>query len=155
MVHCVYRKPTHTDQYLTFNSLRYSHHPIEHKLSVVRTLFDRSQSLISDSTDRHAENLHIEKALRDCGHPDWTFQKVKKQIKMKPLKRKQQQGQHPLFASAIKTKSQPAQSSALLGLWLRPVRLGWYYVYCRAYPGTHRVPGVINYPGNYCTMQLC
>jgi len=81
----IYRKPTHTDQYLNFNS----HHPIEHKLSVVRTLFDRSQSLISDSTDRHAEDLHIEKALRDCGYPDWTFQKVKKQMKMKPSKWKQ------------------------------------------------------------------
>jgi len=34
-------------------------------------------------------DLHIEKALRDCGYPDWTFQKVKKQMKMKPSKRKQ------------------------------------------------------------------
>ena len=72
-------------QYLNFNS----HHPTEHKLSVVRTLFDRRQSLLSDSTDRHTEDLHIEKALRDCGYPDWTFQKVKKQKKMKPSKRKQ------------------------------------------------------------------
>jgi len=55
----------------------------------VRTLFHRSQSLISDSTDRHAEDLHIENALRDCGYPDWTFQKVKKQMKMKPSNRKQ------------------------------------------------------------------
>jgi len=39
--------------------------------------------------DRHAEDLHIEKALRDCGYPDWTFQKVKKQMKMKSSKRKQ------------------------------------------------------------------
>jgi len=70
---------------LNFNS----HHPIEHKLSVVRTLFDRSQFLISDSKDRHAEDLHIEKVLRDCGYQDWNFQKVKKQMKMKPLKRKQ------------------------------------------------------------------
>jgi len=75
----IYRKPTHTDQYLNFNS----HHPIEPKLCVVRTFFDRSQSLISDSTDRHAEDLHTEKALRDTGYPDWTFQKHKKQMKMK------------------------------------------------------------------------
>jgi len=63
---------------LNFNS----HHPIEHKLSVVRTLFDRSQSLISDSTDRHVDYLHVENALRHCGYPDWTFQKVKKQTKI-------------------------------------------------------------------------
>ena len=80
----IYRKPTHTDQYLNFNS----HHPNEYKLNVVRTLFDRSQSLISDSTDRHVEDLHIENALLDCGYPDWTFQKVKKQMKTKKKQKK-------------------------------------------------------------------
>jgi len=33
---------------------------------LTRTHFDRSQSLISDSTDRHVQDLHIENALRDC-----------------------------------------------------------------------------------------
>jgi len=85
----IYRKPTHTDQYLNFSS----HHPIEHKLSVVRTLLQRSQSLITDSHDRQLEDAHVEKALRSCGYPDWTFRKVKDQMRVKMTERKQKSEQ--------------------------------------------------------------
>ena len=40
----VYRKPTHTDKYLSFNS----HHPRSHKKSVVTTLFQRAENLTSN-----------------------------------------------------------------------------------------------------------
>jgi len=53
------RKPIHTDQYLNFNS----HQTIEHKLSVVRTLLERSQCLVAEIEDRKQENLHVEEAL--------------------------------------------------------------------------------------------
>ena len=72
----IYRKPTHTDQYLNFNS----HHPIEHKLSVVRTLLDRSQSLVTNNDDKEREDIHVQKALRACGYPEWSFSKVRHQM---------------------------------------------------------------------------
>ena len=47
----VYRKPTHTDQYLAFES----HHPLEHKLSVIKTLFHRAETVVTDPADQVSE----------------------------------------------------------------------------------------------------
>lgn len=68
----MYRKKSHTDQYLNFAS----HHPLHHKLGVIRTLFDRCDSVVSDPLDKIAERQHIEKALAVCGYPKWSFRKV-------------------------------------------------------------------------------
>ncbi len=70
----VYRKPTHTDQYLLFES----HHPLIHKLGVIRTLMDRRDSIITDPDDRLAEEHHITKALTVCGYPKWSFHNFRK-----------------------------------------------------------------------------
>ena len=85
----IYRKPTHTDQYLNFSS----HHPIEHKLSVVRTLFERCQRLVTDNEDKVQEDLHVEEALRSCGYPDWSFRKVKHQMELGAVKNQKQKRQ--------------------------------------------------------------
>ena len=78
---------THTDQYLNFSS----HHPIEHKLSVVRTLLKRSQCLVTEIEDRKQEDFHVEEALRACGYPKWPFNKVRRQIESKRNKKTRKQ----------------------------------------------------------------
>ena len=61
----VYRKPSHTDQYLQYSS----HHPLSHKLSVIKTLFSRADVLSSDALEKTSEDLHITDALIENGYP--------------------------------------------------------------------------------------
>ena len=73
-----------SDQYLNFSS----HHPVEHKLSVIRTLLERSQYLVTVSQDKIQEDAHVEEALQVCGYPPWSFSKVRCQMEFKSDKRK-------------------------------------------------------------------
>ncbi|KAI8482899.1 hypothetical protein Bbelb_393170 [Branchiostoma belcheri] len=87
----VYRKPTHTDQYLTFDS----HHPLEHKLAVIKTLFHRADNIVTSDQAKTDEHRHLRGALAKCGYQNWTFNKAlkpsdqsKKTQKCKPLTNK-------------------------------------------------------------------
>ncbi|XP_072023258.1 uncharacterized protein [Amphiura filiformis] len=73
----IFRKPTHTDQYLSFAS----HHPLEHKLSVIKTLLYRSE-IVTDPEDRAEEIEHVKGALRNCGYRDWTFSEPRRSVKI-------------------------------------------------------------------------
>lgn len=79
----VYRKPTHTDQYLLWTS----EHPTAHKLSVVRTLYERT-SFITEEKDRKKEEKHIRHALACCKYPIWAINKGKEQFANKQTKSK-------------------------------------------------------------------
>ncbi|XP_072037197.1 uncharacterized protein [Amphiura filiformis] len=70
----LYRKPTHTDHYLQF----VSHHPLIHKLGVIRTLQYRADTIISETEQVPEEKDHIEKSLKNCGYPNWAFLKANK-----------------------------------------------------------------------------
>ena len=65
----IYRKPTHTDQYLNFRS----NHPIQHKQSVVRILFNRADNYVTTEEDRNAERRHVRRALRANNYTPWAM----------------------------------------------------------------------------------
>ena len=61
----IYRKPTHTDKYLHYDS----HHPTQHKLSVLNTLLDRAEKIPSTTKGKRRERKHVFKVLRHNGYP--------------------------------------------------------------------------------------
>ena len=78
----VYRKKTHTDQYLNLN------HPKHQKLGVVRTLMNRCEMITSEERDKKEEVEHLREALRVCGYPSWALNKVTDSSKKKKKKKR-------------------------------------------------------------------
>ena len=61
----VYRKPTHTDQYLKFTS----HHLARAKKSVITSLFDRAKNIISNPSDQEKDENHLTAVLQANDYP--------------------------------------------------------------------------------------
>ena len=70
----VYRKPTHTDQYIQWDS----HHNLSAQFSVINTLFHRAKTVCSNPELLKQEKEHLRKALTQCKYPDWALDKVEK-----------------------------------------------------------------------------
>ena len=68
----VYRKPTHTDQYLHYSS----HHQTSSKESVVSSLFNRAYSIITNKDDLHKENARIKQVLNENGYRESIINKI-------------------------------------------------------------------------------
>jgi len=75
----IYRKPTHTDQYLAFNS----NHHISQKIGIVQTLRRRNERVVTREEDRNEEEKKIRMSLKRCGYPNWTLKKKQKVNKEK------------------------------------------------------------------------
>ena len=72
----VYRKPTHTDQYLQWDS----HHHLSAKFSVIQTLSHRASTVCSNPELLQKEKEHLRKALTKCNYPKWALDKVENRL---------------------------------------------------------------------------
>ena len=72
----VYRKPTHTDLDLQWDS----HHTIATKYSVVSKLHHRARAVCSNPQLLQNEKEHLQKVLTENKYPAWTLNRVKLKI---------------------------------------------------------------------------
>ena len=72
----VYRKPTHTDQYLQWDS----HHHLSAKFSVIQTLSHMASTVCSKSELLQKEKDHLRNVLTKCKYPKWALDKVKERL---------------------------------------------------------------------------
>ncbi|XP_078361584.1 uncharacterized protein LOC144645943 [Oculina patagonica] len=70
----VYRKPTHTDQYLAYDS----HHPQSVKRGIVKCLYERAKRLVTKPSVISKEKKHLSSVLVSNGYPFSFLQKVTK-----------------------------------------------------------------------------
>ena len=82
-----YRKKSHTDRYLNFES----HHPIKHKAVVVDTLYIRAIRILSTQQGRSKEIGHICTGLGANGYPEEFIKRRYKNI----LKKKRNKALDP------------------------------------------------------------
>ena len=72
----VYHKPTHTDQYLQWDS----HHSLSTKYSVIVTLTHRTKVVSTDPELLQGELNHLRGALVKCNYPTWAINRVQNKV---------------------------------------------------------------------------
>ena len=70
----IYRKKTHTDQYLDFTS----NHHIKQKTGIIQTFKNRIETIVTKEEEKRTEEKHVKKALQRCGHPNWVLNRSNK-----------------------------------------------------------------------------
>ena len=68
----VYRKPTHTDLYLQWDS----HHQLSAKFSVINTLRHRARTVCSNNQLLKEEEVLLTRALSSCKYPTWALNRA-------------------------------------------------------------------------------
>ena len=70
----VYRKSTHTDRYLDYNS----HHDKQHKVCTIQTLLHRAETIPNTTEGKQQERKHITDTLISNGYPRKFLQKFRR-----------------------------------------------------------------------------
>ena len=101
----VYRKPTHTDLYLQWDS----HHAIAAKYSVINTLHHRAKAVCTNKQLLKEEEDHPQKVLTENKYPMWSLKRVK-------LKTKATQGQEQCRKNNTNAKDTPGNKKSYMVL---------------------------------------
>ena len=72
LITSVYRKPTHTDLYLQWDS----HHTMPSKYSVIGTLYHRAKTICSSPQLLQEEERHLFETLKRCKYPTWALNRM-------------------------------------------------------------------------------
>ena len=72
LITSVYRKPTHTDQYLQWNS----RHHLSAKFSVINTFKQRARTVCSNQHLLQEEEDDLNRALKRCKYPSWALSRA-------------------------------------------------------------------------------
>ena len=70
-------------------------------MSIVRTLLDRCNNIITEEEDRQKEELHIRAALSACGYPEWSMKLAKEQLHSTANKKAKKSKEHKFSTQIV------------------------------------------------------
>ena len=93
----VYRKPTHTNQYLQWDS----HHAISNKYNVISSLLHRAKDICSNKQLLEEEQKQIQEALQTCKYPVWAINRMKIKTNSPRNKNNNKQDNRPMYKNFV------------------------------------------------------
>ena len=110
----VYRKPTHTNQYLKWDS----NHAISNKYSVISSLLHTAKNICSSQELLNQEQKQIQDALTLCKYPMWAINRMKTKISA-PRNNRNNNQNRPTCKSSITVPYNEGLSEAFKNLCKR------------------------------------
>ena len=111
----VYRKPTHTNQHLKWDS----HHAISNKYSVISSLLHRAKNICSSQELLEQEQKQIQDALTLCKYPMWAIDRMKTKTSAPRNNRNNNQSSRLTYKSSITVPYNEGQSEAFKNICKR------------------------------------